>query len=121
MFTGAVTTLAGFGDFPGFADGAASSALFSRPRGLAVTSKGLLLVADSGNHAIRVVDLGTLVVWTVAGSSLGSSGFLDGVGRGSSFNNPLRIVVLPDDTALVTDQGNNALRLVDFYTRAVST
>ena len=47
MATGGVTTLAGSGSLPGFANGAATEAMFRNPRGLAVTSSGLVLVADT--------------------------------------------------------------------------
>jgi len=47
METGAVTTLAGSGSLPGFVNGAAVLAKFRNPRGLAVTSSGLVLVADT--------------------------------------------------------------------------
>ncbi len=49
-----VTTLAGQGD-DGFADGAAATALFHGPWGIAVDSKGDIYVADSDNEMIRVI------------------------------------------------------------------
>lgn len=48
-----VVTLAG-GE-RGFREGAAAQAQFNLPVGLALTAQGDLLVADSGNHAIRVI------------------------------------------------------------------
>jgi sugar lactone lactonase YvrE len=51
---GQVRTLAG-GDAPGFADGQGASAAFDTPTGIALDRHGLLLVADSGNDAIRQV------------------------------------------------------------------
>lgn len=51
---GVVTTLAGQGD-DGFADGAAATALFHGPWGIAVDSKGDIYVADSDNEMIRVI------------------------------------------------------------------
>ena len=52
---GQVRTLAG-GDAPGFADGTGAAATFDTPTALALDRHGALLVADSGNHAIRRVD-----------------------------------------------------------------
>jgi DNA-binding beta-propeller fold protein YncE len=49
---GRVTTLAGAGT-PGFLDGAPASAQFDTPAGVAVASDGALLVADTGNGALR--------------------------------------------------------------------
>jgi sugar lactone lactonase YvrE len=51
---GQVRTLAG-GDAPGFADGQGTSAAFDTPTGIALDRHGMLLVADSGNDAIRQV------------------------------------------------------------------
>ncbi|MCD9027758.1 gluconolaconase [Luteimonas sp. BDR2-5] len=52
---GRVETLAG-GDGPGFFDGAGAQARFDTPTGLALDRDGRLLVADTGNHAVRVLD-----------------------------------------------------------------
>jgi DNA-binding beta-propeller fold protein YncE len=49
---GRVTTVAGSG-VPGFFDGAASSAQFDTPAGIAVAPDGALLVADTGNGVVR--------------------------------------------------------------------
>jgi len=50
-----VSTLAGDG-VTGLRDGAAATARFWSPMGLAVDSGGRIYVADSGNHAIRVIN-----------------------------------------------------------------
>jgi len=52
---GQVRTLAGQ-DAPGFADGQAAAAAFDTPTGIALDRRGALLVADSGNNAIRKVE-----------------------------------------------------------------
>ncbi len=51
----------------GFADGPAEKARFNAPQGLAFSDEALL-VADSGNHSIRRVDLKTAKVRTLAGT-----------------------------------------------------
>lgn len=51
----------------GLADGASAQAQLCRPRGLALMGSALF-VADTGNHALRCVDLDTLQVHTVAGN-----------------------------------------------------
>ena len=51
---GQVRTLAG-GDAPGFADGPGAAAAFDTPTALALDRDGALLVADTGNDAIRKI------------------------------------------------------------------
>lgn len=52
---GRVRTLAGLG-VPGFADGQGSTAAFDTPTGIALDQHGALLVADTGNDAIRKIE-----------------------------------------------------------------
>jgi sugar lactone lactonase YvrE len=52
---GQVRTLAG-GNAPGFADGQGGAAAFDTPTALAIDRDGALLVADTGNDAIRKID-----------------------------------------------------------------
>jgi DNA-binding beta-propeller fold protein YncE len=53
----------------GFADGAANEAAFRQPQGLALSPDGkTLYVADTRNHAIRVVDTSTFEVKTIGGT-----------------------------------------------------
>lgn len=52
---------------PGLNDGRGDRARFQQPQGLALAD-GILYVADTENHAIRAVDLGTETVRTVAGT-----------------------------------------------------
>ncbi|MCU0511376.1 MAG: redoxin domain-containing protein [Anaerolineae bacterium] len=61
---GTTTTLSGTGGTGGFRDGAADVAQFDEPGGLAYAA-GRLYVADTSNHAIRVIDLATGQVSTV--------------------------------------------------------
>lgn len=52
---------------PGMADGTFDEAAFSRPQGLALAGRRLL-VADTGNHLVRAVDLDRRSVTTIAGT-----------------------------------------------------
>eukprot|EP01046_Picozoa_sp_COSAG06_P011318 COSAG06_NODE_642_length_13482_cov_21.927296_16_plen_611_part_00 len=51
-----VTTVAGIAGKKGHADGAAGEAQFNCPYGVAVDGEGGLLVVDSNNHCIRVIE-----------------------------------------------------------------
>jgi len=107
VLLGTVTTLAGNGI--GFADGT-TDARFNDPRGVAVTSTGDIVVADTNNHSIRLVTPAG-VVTTLAGN--GTSGFVDGTGTAARFSLPNGIAVIPStNTIVVADMGNNRIRLV---------
>lgn len=80
---------------PGLSDGPAIEARFNHPQGLAFDpAADTLLVADTGNHAIRAVHLGRRVVRTLAGTGeLGR-----GVPRGAA---PARDIALRSPWDLV--------------------
>jgi hypothetical protein len=68
LHTGELQTLAGTGA-PGQRDGAAGHAQFYEPGGVSVGA-GRLYVADTNNHQIRVIDLHTQTVSTLAMTGL---------------------------------------------------
>jgi len=106
--SGVVTTLAGSGSAT-FADGTGAGASFNRPAGVAVTSTGDIIVADSDNNRIRLVTLAG-VVTTLAGS--GSPAFADGTGAAASFSAPRGVAVTSSGAIVVADAENNRIRLV---------
>ena len=119
--TAVVTTLAGDNRFDGSNDGTGTNARFYRPRGLAISGTSLY-VADSSNHAIRVVDTVTAVVTTVAGLKGNSNnyGTADGTGTNARFFIP-RGLDISCNKLYVADVGNKAIRVVDTDTTEVTT
>lgn len=119
LATSTVTTVAG--PHQGFGDGAAGQAAFFQNAGLAwVPSQNVIYIADTGNAAIRKLDLTTQTVTTIAGTN--ASGYADGTFAQARFNHPFGILASPDGTKLyVADTGNNAIRLVDLTAGTVST
>ena len=107
---GAVTTLAGVAGAGGGSDGSGSAARFLAPEGVAIDHSGNLLVADSGNHTIRLVTPAG-VVSTVAGSA-GTSGSSDGIGSGARFFNPADVTVDAAGNLLVIDTDNHTIRMI---------
>ena len=102
---GIVTTLAG-SSASGSSDGTGTSASFNSPQGVAVipASAGAVaavVVADTGNHLVRLVTLNTGVVTTLAGS--GTSAFTDGVGAAASFLGPFGVAFSPLGAIIVAD------------------
>lgn len=100
---GKVSTLAG--STRGFADGAGASAKFDTPTGIAIW-KDKLLVADSGNRRIRVIEADGNV-WTLAGN--GDENLKDGLLPLSSFVEPTAIAVNQNEI-YVAD--GNAIRMI---------
>jgi len=101
---GKVSTLAG--STTGFADGSGEGARFDTPTGLAIW-RDKLLVADSGNRRIRVVEMDGNV-WTLAGN--GEIDLKDGSLLTSSFVQPTAIAVNKDGVIFVAD--GNAIRRI---------
>ena len=111
---GVVTTLAG--STQGFADGTGAAAQFNTPWSVVVRPDGVVVVADTANHRIRLVTPEG-VVTTLAGSSplgfgLGVGGFADGIGTVAQFRNPSSVALLPNGNIVVCDISNNRIRLV---------
>ena len=84
--TGIITTVAGTGVF-GFSgdSGAATSATFRRPTGVAVDSSGNIYIADRENHRIRKVTVATGIITTVAGNGVGVFSGDGGLATNASF------------------------------------
>lgn len=121
LSTGEVRTFTGFPAIAGTADGTGTNARFNSPRrGVRLHDK--LYIADTGNHVIRVIDIPTRQVSTLAGQS-GVPGPYDSSERPSGiagFNAPGDITT--DGAFLyVADTGNHAIRKVDPATGIVST
>ncbi|MEO6992652.1 MAG: hypothetical protein ABI273_03390, partial [Lacunisphaera sp.] len=70
---GVVTTIAGLAGIAGLMDGAGSNAWFNQPKGIALSSSGVLYVADTGNAAIRAVTLAGSVTTLDLSSSVSVS------------------------------------------------
>ena len=75
-FDGEIQTVIGSGN-QGLADGVLEGAQFNRPQGMAVYGD-TLYVADTENHAIRVVDLEMGMVETIAGTGRQGVGHVEG-------------------------------------------
>jgi sugar lactone lactonase YvrE len=112
--TGAVTTLAGSPVATGGDDGAGPVARFSQPTGVALDGAGTLFIADSLNHTIRRLDLGTGRVGTVAGTR-GNAGNVDSTQSWPTFNTPLGLAFdAASGNLYVADSGNDGLRKIAF-------
>ncbi len=102
-----VSTYAGQRFVAGADDGHRSVARFRNPRGLFVGGVDQLLVADTGNHTVRMIDpLGQ--VSTIAGKAR-ESGYRNGRAAEALFSSPTAALQLADGI-YVADSGNHVIR-----------
>jgi sugar lactone lactonase YvrE len=106
--SGAVSPLAGTWNAKGAADGAGAAAQFNEPYGIVQRADGKLVVADFGNHKLRLVSLDGTVT-TLAGST---SGYADGSGSAAKLNHPQGLALASNGDIYVTDIDNYRVRKV---------
>jgi sugar lactone lactonase YvrE len=120
--SGQVKTVAGGGTYGpqavyvegDYADGPAGSARFNAPEGLAVLKDGSVVVADSLNHAIRLIKDGQVTTIAGIGTEYGSA---DGVPEYAQFHHPTDVAVMADGRLLVADEYGNKIRVLQKYAR----
>ncbi|MBI5689797.1 MAG: immunoglobulin domain-containing protein [Verrucomicrobia bacterium] len=120
--TGATTTFAGVSGTgtAGQTDGTGAAASFDRPGGIAADALNLY-VADTYNHTIRKIVIGTAAVTTIAGTA-DSSGSTDDTGAAARFNLPGGIAVdAAGANIYVADTINNTVRRIVAVSGAVTT
>jgi sugar lactone lactonase YvrE len=107
----AYSTLAGQNSVGG-ADGAASTARFNFPGGVAVDASGDVYVADTGNNTIRKITPAG-VVSTIAGVAGNFNwGSTDGIGSAAKFSQPKGAVVDASGNVYIADSGNSTIRKI---------
>jgi hypothetical protein len=112
--TGIITTVAGNGTSGYSGDGgAATSAEFSGPGGIAIDPAGNLYIGDEQNDRVRRVDAGTGIITTFAGTgTLGFSGD-GGVATKAQLSAPLGVVFDNAGDLFLADLRNNRVRKID--------
>ena len=80
---------------------------------------GLLYVADTESHIIRVIDLNAGTIALLAGTPE-VAGYTQGAALQAQFNYPTDLE-LDGDTLFVADANNHAIRAIDLGTNTVST
>lgn len=120
--TGVISTIAGIGTVGYSGDGgAALSARFSSPIGIAVDNAGNIYVSDVGNHCIRKITASTGIISTVAGT--GTAGYTGDGGTATSARlySPYDITVDVAGNLYIADVSNNCIRKVTASTGVIST
>jgi len=110
---GRMATAAGTG-FPGYNGDriAATSAMLSKPAGIAIDRNGLLLIADTGNHRVRRVGPDG-VITTIAGSGRQSFCGDGGSATDACLDTPMDVKVDALGNIYIADTGNHRVRRVD--------
>jgi thiol-disulfide isomerase/thioredoxin len=125
-----VETLAGGDVFAfGYVDNVGEAARFQHPLGLA-WARGRVHVADTGNHALRVVAPETREVETIIGlrrdearrgDGCGEPGFIDGDCESARLCEPSGLSAWQDRLLFVADAGNHAVRVLDLDSQELAT
>lgn len=108
-----VTTVAGNNNID-LVNGCGTYASFYYPSTVAISDSGeFLYIADSNHNAIRVIDVASSLVTTLAGSSASASGSSNGLGTYASFYYPFGMSDIDlSNLVYVADTKNNLIRLV---------
>jgi sugar lactone lactonase YvrE len=129
--TGVISTLAGTGNLGNAGDGgAATSAELAVPFGVAVDGNGNVFVADSGNHAVRVVWAGGTDnygintnyggshpiagnIYTIAGHPFTAGTATEGnAAYGEQINTPIDLAIDGHGSVFVSAAGNHRIYMV---------
>ncbi len=120
--TGVISTVAGNGTQGYSGDGgAATSAEFNTPDGLALDSGGNIYIADLFNDCIRMVNASTGVISTVAGNGTPGYSGDGGLATSAEINYPQGVAVDSSGNIYIADYYNDVIRKVTASTGVIST
>lgn len=119
--TGIIETVAGTGRAGYGGDGGpAVSAALNEPCALVVDHRDRLFVADQSNNRVRMIDLATGVITTVAGT--GASGYSgEGPAIEAALAGPSGLAVDREGALYIADTFNGRIRMVDLASGTIST
>lgn len=110
--SGAITTLAGSFALGDSGDGGqATEARLHTPHDVVIHGN-TLYIADTQNHKIRVVDLGTGVISTLAGTGAAGYNGDQGMASQARLNYPTELVVSTQGQLYVVDSQNQVVRMI---------
>jgi sugar lactone lactonase YvrE len=109
---GVITTVAGNGQAAYTGDkGPALQASLNNPQSIALDRDGNMLIADTYNHVVRMIDHHGVIV-TFAGSVPGFGGD-GGQANKAQISLPMAVAVASDGSVYISDAGNSRIRRVD--------
>jgi large repetitive protein len=119
--TQTMSTIAGTGAASYTGDGGpAVNATLNTPSGIALDGAGNLFIADTGNNLVRVIELSTGIIRTVAGMGTQGNTGDNGPATSAQLNQPLGITVDIAGNLFIADTGNNRIRRVDVYSSVIT-
>ena len=101
--------------------GPATSARLNFPTAVAVDGRGNLYIADTMNHRVRVVDIETGMMSTLAGIGQPRYSGDGGAAVAAGLHEPAALVLDGRGTLYVADQSNNRVRAIDLETGLIRT
>lgn len=110
--TGIISTIAGTGTAGFSGDGGpATQAELSSPRDLEVDSNGVIYIADTENHRIRMIDSSGNIS-TLAGNGTAAFSGDDGPATEASLNRPFGVSLGTDGNLYIADTYNQVIRVL---------
>lgn len=111
--TGVITTVAGNGVAGYAGDGAAATAAqLDFPVGVALDADQDILVADGNNHAVRLVNRVSGVIFTIAGTGTAGYNGDNQAAVTALVDSPYRLTVEPSGAVLLTEAGGMRVRRI---------
>ena len=112
--SGRIETVAGTGQqgFSGDGD-LATEAQLNSPAGVAIDDKGNIIIADSFNNRIRIVDVRTGIISTLAGTGEQGSSGDEGLAVRAQLSGPTGLALSADGALFIADSGNHRIRKLD--------
>lgn len=120
--TGIITTIAGNGNaaYRGDNSPALSASLYF-PLYVAISVSGDVYIADTYNHAIRMITKRTSIITTIAGNGLQGYSGDNGSALSSRLAYPNGIVLDVSENIFITDSTNNKVRMIIKSTGIITT
>jgi DNA-binding beta-propeller fold protein YncE len=97
-------------------------AVFHGMHDLQITRDDRVIIADSFHHRVRLLELRTGAVSTLAGTGKAGFGGDGGPALHAVLNSPMTVTLSPDGSAVyLADIGNHRVRMIDLATGLIST
>ncbi|MCH8315303.1 MAG: hypothetical protein IIA64_04955, partial [Planctomycetes bacterium] len=110
--TGDISTVAGGGSLQTGDGNLATAAWINTPYDVAVDAAGNIYIADTFNHRIRKVDIGTGLISTIAGTGVLGYGGDGGAATAALLDTPSGIVVDSGGNVIFSDTDNHRIRKI---------